>query len=259
VALRAIARNKTRSLLTALGIIVGIAAVIAVVSIGQGASTMMVNEINNMGSNLIMVFPASRNMGGVRSGSGGFQTLTADDGIAITKDISHYVKAVSPMVRTSGQIIYQEKNWATQVQGVSVDYPTVRNWNIGQGIFFSDTEQRIGSRVCILGTTVVENLFGDGDPIGKVIRIKNMPFKVLGVMEHKGSNAMGQDQDDVILAPYTTVKRVLQKSKFNNVNMLNVSLYSLDDMDAAKKEIEALIREYPKYAKDIIAVVDEYD
>jgi len=246
VALRAIARNKTRSLLTALGIIVGIAAVIAVVSIGQGASTMMVNEINNMGSNLIMVFPASRNMGGVRSGSGGFQTLTADDGIAITKDISHYVKAVSPMVRTSGQIIYQEKNWATQVQGVSVDYPTVRNWNIGQGIFFSDTEQRIGSRVCILGTTVVENLFGDGDPIGKVIRIKNMPFKVLGVMEHKGSNAMGQDQDDVILAPYTTVKRVLQKSKFNNVNMLNVSLYSLDDMDAAKKEIEALIKQRHK-------------
>ncbi|MBQ7188733.1 MAG: ABC transporter permease [Kiritimatiellae bacterium] len=250
VALRAIWRNKTRSLLTALGIIVGIAAVIAVVSIGQGASTMMVNQINSMGNNMIMIFPASRNTGGVRTGSGGAQTLTAEDGDAIAEDISYYVRCVSPIVRANGQVIYQENNWATQIQGVSVDFPEVRNWNVAKGVFFDKGEQRQGSRVCVIGQTVSDNLFGENDPIGKVIRIKNMPFKVLGVMEKKGSNNFGQDQDDLIIAPYTTVKRVLQNSIFNNVNMLNVSLYSLDDTEAAKKDISALLRQRHKLGRN---------
>ncbi|HNX35813.1 MAG TPA: ABC transporter permease [Kiritimatiellia bacterium] len=246
VALRAIFRNKTRSLLTALGIIVGIAAVIAVVAIGQGATTMMMREINSIGNNLIMVFPGSRNQGGVHAGSGASQTLTAEDGEVIAHDLVHLVKAVSPMVRTGSQVIYQENNWSTQIQGVSIDYPDVRSWGVENGVFFTTADQRSATRVCVIGSTVADNLFPDEDPVGKTIRIRNMPFRVLGVMVRKGSNTMGTDQDDVILAPYTTVKRVLQNSIFNNVNMLMISLYSLDDIPAAKDEIGALLRQRHK-------------
>jgi putative ABC transport system permease protein len=247
VALRAIARNKTRSLLTTLGIIVGIAAVIAVVAIGQGATTMMMKEIGSIGNNLIMVFPGSRNQGGVHAGSGASQTLTAEDGEVIAHDLSHLVRAVSPMVRTGSQVIYQENNWSTQIQGVSVEFPEVRGWEVVNGAFFSAADQRGGSRVCVLGQTVADTLFpGGADPVGKSIRIRNMPFRVLGVMARKGSNSMGHDQDDVVIAPYTTVKRVLQNSVFNNVTMLLVSLYSLDDIPVAKAEVTALLRQRHK-------------
>ncbi|MDD3544597.1 MAG: ABC transporter permease [Kiritimatiellae bacterium] len=246
VALRALARNKTRSLLTALGIIVGIAAVIAVVAIGQGATTMMMNEINGIGNNLIMVFPGSRTQGGVHAGSGASQTLTAEDGEAIARDLPHLVNAVSPMVRTGSQIIYQQNNWFTQIQGVSIDYPNVRGWEVAEGVFFTAADQRAGARVCVVGQSVVDNLIPEGNPVGKSIRIRNMPFRVLGVMSRKGSNSMGQDQDDVILAPFTTVKRVLQNSIFNNVQMLFVSLHTLDDMAVAKAELSALLRQRHK-------------
>ena len=246
VALRAIARNKTRSLLTALGIIVGIAAVIAVVAIGQGAQTMMMNQINSMGSNLVMVFPGSRSQGGVHGGAGSVQTLTAEDGEAIAHDLSHLVRAVTPMVRSGGQVIYQENNWSTQIQGVSVDYPEVRNWDMASGAFFTVADQRAGSRVCVIGQTVADNLFLSDDPVGKSLRIRNMPFRVLGVMARKGSNTMGSDQDDTIIAPYTTVRRVLYNSIFNNVNMLLVSLHSLGDLPAAKDEISKLLRQRHK-------------
>jgi putative ABC transport system permease protein len=248
VALRAIARNKTRSLLTALGIIVGIAAVIAVVSIGQGAQTMMMTQISSMGNNLIMVFPGSRSQGGVHGGSGSAQTLTAEDGQAIAQDLSHLVRAVTPMVRSGGQVIYQENNWSTQIQGVSVDYPEVRNWDMASGVFFTTADQRAGARVCVIGQTVADNLFVGDDPVGKSLRIRNMPFRVLGVMARKGSNTMGSDQDDTIIAPYTTVRRVLYNSIFNNVSMLLVSLHSLDDIPAAKEEIGKLLRQRHKLA-----------
>ncbi|NTV11645.1 MAG: FtsX-like permease family protein [Zoogloea sp.] len=250
VALRAICRNKTRSLLTALGIIVGIAAVIAVVAIGQGASTMMMTQINSIGNNLIMIFPGSRNQGGVHSGSGGSQTLTAEDGLAIAGELAHVVRAVSPLVRSGGQAIYQENNWGTQIQGVSIDFPEVRNWDTESGVFFNAADQRAGSRVCVLGRTVADSLFPSEDPVGKSIRIKNMPFRVLGVMARKGSNSMGQDQDDVIIAPFTTVKRVLQNTVFNNVNMLLVSLYDLKDIPAAKEEVGALLRQRHKLSRN---------
>ena len=248
VALRAIARNKTRSLLTALGIIVGIAAVIAVVSIGQGAQTMMMTQISSMGNNLIMVFPGSRTQGGVHGGSGSAQTLTAEDGQAIALDLAHLVRAVTPRVRSGGQVIYQENNWSTQIQGVSVDYPEVRNWDMASGVFFTTADQRAGARVCVIGQTVADNLFVGDDPVGKSLRIRNMPFRVLGVMARKGSNTMGSDQDDTIIAPYTTVRRVLYNSIFNNVNMLLVSLHSLDDIPAAKEEIGKLLRQRHKLA-----------
>jgi len=259
VALRAIARNKTRSLLTALGIIVGIAAVIAVVAIGQGASSMMMREINSIGNNLIMVFPGSQKQGGVHNGWGNSQTLTAEDGEAIARELPYLVQAVSPLVRTGAQAIYQENNWYTQIQGVNIDFPEVRNWEIDSGVFFSHAEQKSGTRVCILGRTVANNLFPDDDPIGKSVRIRNIPFRVLGVMKSKGSNSMGNDQDDTILAPYTTVKRVLQNSIFNNVNMLLVSLYSLNDIPATKDEIGKLLRQrhkIPGNADDDFSTLD---
>ncbi|MBQ6472329.1 MAG: ABC transporter permease [Victivallales bacterium] len=242
VALRAIWRNKVRSALTALGIIVGIAAVIAVIAIGQGASTQMQNSISGMGHNLVMVFPGSLSSGGARLGAGMSTTLTADDGARIAQELSHYVLAVSPMVNASAQVMYMSSNWATSVNGVGPDFTVVRKWDVGEGSFFTETDVKSGRRVVVIGQTVATNLFGTESPLGKTIRVRNMPFKVLGVMARKGSNAMGHDQDDLLIMPYTTVRRVLQNSIFNNVNMLMVSLRSLDDLKAAKAEIKSLLR-----------------
>ncbi|MEI7900907.1 MAG: ABC transporter permease, partial [bacterium] len=230
--------------------IVGIAAVIAVVAIGQGASAMMLSQINSMGNNLIMVFPGSRSQGGVHSGSGGSQTLTSEDGEAVARDLPHLVRAVTPMVRSGSQVIYQDNNWSTQIQGVSIEFLEVRNWEMESGSFFTAADQRAGSRVCVIGRTVADNLFPDDDPTGASIRIRNMPFRVLGVLARKGSNSMGSDQDDTIIAPYTTVRRVLQNSVFNNVNMLLISLYSLNDIPAAKEEVSSLLRQRHKLSRN---------
>jgi putative ABC transport system permease protein len=149
-------------------------------------------------------------------------------------------------VRSGGQAIYQENNWSTQIQGVSVDFLDVRNWEMASGTFFTAADQRAGSRVCIIGQTVSDNLFPGEDPTGKSLRIRNMPFRVLGVLARKGSNSMGSDQDDIIIAPFTTVRRVLQNTIFNSVNMLLVSLYSLDDIPVTKDEIGKLLRQRHK-------------
>ena len=235
VALLAIARNKTRSLLTCLGIIVGIAAVIAVLAIGKGASTMMVKEISSMGNNLVMVFPDRGRRDAVSSGMGQGQTMTADDAKAIKRELSHLVSSVSPTVNVTCQMIYQGKNWQSRVTGVSTDMPDIRNWAVDEGRFFSEEEERTYQRVCVIGTTVKANLFGEDDPLGRTIRIKDMPFKVVGVLESKGANGWGQDQDDTVMAPYTTVGRVLQRSTFKSINMMNLSLYSMDDLEEAKR------------------------
>ena len=248
VALLAIVRNKTRSLLTCLGIIVGIAAVIAVLAIGKGASTMMVQEISSMGNNLIMVFPERRNRNAVSTGMGQGQTMTAKDARAIKRELSHLVAAVSPTVNVTCQMIYQGKNWQSRVSGVSTDMPDIRNWGVSEGRFFSEEEERMYQRVCVIGNTVKENLFGDEDPIGKTFRIKGMPFKVVGILATKGANGWGQDQDDTVMAPYTTVGRVLQRSTFKSINMMNLSLYSMDDLDEAKREITALLRQRHRLA-----------
>ena len=243
VAVRAIFRNKTRSLLTCLGIIVGIAAVIAVMAIGQGAQTMMVKEISSMGNNLMMVFPEGRNQGPVSGGMGQGQTMTAEDAEAVKRELSHLIQGVSPQVRTGVQMMYSSKNWAGNVQGVSPDILLISNWVVNEGRFFTDEEVERSSRVCVVGTTVRKNLFEDDDPIGKTIRLKNITFKVIGVLGSKGANNWGQDQDDVIMAPYTSVQRYLQCSKFNNINMMNLSLISMDDLDEAKREVRALLRQ----------------
>jgi putative ABC transport system permease protein len=245
VSLKALYRNKTRSFLTALGIIMGIAAVIVVVAMGQGATVMVKTQISNMGSNLVMVFPGSQKAGGFRGGMGTQQTLTADDGAAILKECSQ-VEAMSPMVMSGGQVIYHENNWRTMIQGVSVSYPNVRNWPIESGDFFTDSDIKSGNRVCLVGKTVVTQIFADEDPVGKTIRIRNMPFRVIGVLSGKGSTAWGQDQDDTILAPWTTVRRVLQNSPFNNVNQILISLKSMDSLSQARAEIVGILRQRHK-------------
>ena len=253
VAVLAILRNKTRALLTCLGIIVGIAAVIAVLAIGKGASTMMLNEISSMGNNLMMVFPDWNRRGQVRSGMGAGQTMTADDAEAIRHELSHLIKYVSPAVNVSSQLIYQNKNWSCRVSGVSCDMPEIRNWQIGEGRFFTEDEERNYARVCVIGTTVQTNLFDDEDPIGRTIRIGAMPFKVVGVLRSKGANGWGQDQDDTVMAPYTTVGRVLTRSKFRSINMMNLSLINMDELEEAKREVTARLRQrhkLPDYQDD---------
>ena len=250
VALRAIWRNKVRSLLTALGIIVGIAAVIAVIAIGNGASSQMKNSISSMGNNLVMIFPGSMRSGGMHMGAGASNTLTAEDGEQLENDYPELVAAQTPMVRASAQVIYGENNWSTQVSGVGTGFPLVRGWNVGSGTFFTEEDVHAGKRVVILGQTVVDNLFPGTDPIGKTMRVKNMSFKVIGVMEKKGSNSMGQDQDDLLIMPYTTVRRTLQNSVFNNVNQLLVSLHDMGDLEEAKTEFTALLRQRHRLKAD---------
>jgi putative ABC transport system permease protein len=242
IALRALARNKGRSLLTALGIIIGIAAVIAVVAVGQGASTNMKAQISSMGNNLLMIFPGSQNAGGFRGGSGTQQTLKVEDGEAILQEC-RFVTAMTPVIRTGVQCIFRENDWATQIQGVNTQYPEIRSWEIVSGDFFTEADIKSATRVCVLGKTVAAQLFQSEDPVGETIRIRNMPFRVIGVMAAKGTSAFGQDQDDTIIAPWTTVRRVLDKSKFNNVNQLLCSLTSMDNLTLARNDVSAILRQ----------------
>ena len=243
VSLRALTRNKVRSLLTALGIIVGIAAVIAMVGVGKGATIMIQKEVASMGDNLLIVMPGSfSGPGSSRGGAGSIKTLTNEDGEAILREVS-YCRTMTPMVRAGGQVIFRDKNWSTGLQGVNTSYLEVRNWAMDEGEFFTDADVRVATRVCVLGRTVARELFGDEDPVGKVIRIKNMPFRVLGVLTVKGTASFGQDQDDTIVIPYTTVRAVLQNSTFNNVDTLMVNLTSQEAMEPAQDEIDAILRQ----------------
>lgn len=248
VAVMAIFRNKTRSLLTCLGIIFGIAAVIAVLAIGKGASAMMVAEISQMGNNLVMVFPEQHKAGSVHQGLGGGQTLTAADVVAVKKELSHLVEFASPQINVGCQLMHQNKNWSTRVQGVSVDFPDIKNWTIRYGRYFSEQEEIRAARVCVIGTTVATSLFGDEDAVGGTMRINNMAFKVVGVLNSKGANNWGDDQDDTVMVPYTTVARVLQGSTFKAINMMNISLYDMNELEEAKSEITALLRQRHKLA-----------
>ena len=249
VSVLAIMRNKMRSFLTCIGIIVGIAAVISVLAIGKGASTMMVKEISSMGNNLVMIWPERNRRGEVRTGMGSGQTMTADDAEAIKRELGHLVSSVSPTINVSCQLIRDNRNWNGRVSGVSYDFPEIRNWDVSSGRFFEEHEQRSCARVCVLGNTVKVNLYGDDeDPVGTILRIGAMPFRVIGVLASKGATGWGQDQDDIVMTPYTTAGRVLQRSRFRAINMMNVSLISMDDLDEAKREITALLRQRHKLA-----------
>ena len=248
VAMRALFRNKVRSFLTALGIIVGIAAVIAVVAIGEGASISMKAQISSMGDNIIIVFPGSANTGGVRLGAGGQQTLMLEDGEAMRRDYPELIKTFTPLLRSGGQAIFQQNNWSTQVQGVTTEFFPLRKWDIAAGAAFTDADLRSATRVCVVGQTVVDNLFDGQNPVGETFRIRNIPFRVLGVLSRKGTNSMGMDQDDIIIAPFTTVKRNLKSGAFNNVDQLLFSLYSLDQIPEAKRQLTALLRQRHRLA-----------
>ncbi|MDQ6801807.1 MAG: ABC transporter permease [Acidobacteriota bacterium] len=239
VGLKAISRNKLRSFLTMLGMMIGVGCVIVVVAIGNGASQSIQSTINSLGTNFIMVFPGATTASGARLFTGN-STLTADDGEALKNDAPD-VSYVSPQVRTSAQIVAGELNWGTSINGVSTDFPNIRVWNVAQGDFFTDADIKSAAKVAVLGATVAENLFPTGDAVGQIIRIKNVPFKVVGVLERKGGNMMGQDQDDTVLAPYTTImKRLSGKTR---IDMLYVSARSAESVQAAQTEIDSILRQ----------------
>lgn len=209
IAIRAIIRNKLRAFLTMLGIIIGVASVIAMTAIGEGSKKSISDQLGNMGSNMITIRPSSNTnvSGGARIGSSGLQTLKLPDVVAITQNATDVV-AVSPAVSSNGQSISGAQNWPTQMQGVYPSYLTIREWPLSDGVSFTDEDVRSSNKVCLLGQTVVTNLFPNGDnPIGQTIRFNKIPIKVIGILSSKGENTFGQDQDDVILAPFNTVQR----------------------------------------------------
>ena len=238
-AFRALQRNKMRSFLTMLGIIIGVGAVIAMLAIGQGAEYSVKEQIASLGTNVLMVYPGAQQQAGVRSAAGGATTLTEDDALAISKECPA-VQYISPGSMAGGQIIAGNLNWSSGISGVGTDYLEIRQWPIEYGEFFTDQDVKAAAKVCILGKTVADNLFPESSPVDQTVRIRSVPFKVVGVLTKKGQNAMGQDQDDVILAPYTTVIRRL--SHWPNLRFILVSATSLKDISAAQKQISDLLR-----------------
>ena len=218
IALRAIAANKMRSFLTALGIIIGIAAVITMLAIGQGSKASIKANIAEMGSNMIMISPGADMRGGVRQDASSMETLKQADYQSIKEDCN-YINAISPTVNSSGQWIYGNNNTQSSIYGVNQDYLSIRQLKVADGEMFTDTDIKAAAKVCILGQTVVDYLFPDGsDPIGKVVRFNSIPFRVVGVLQKKGYNSMGMDQDDLVLAPYTTVmKRILAQTYLGGI------------------------------------------
>lgn len=218
IAIRAIAANKIRSFLTALGIIIGIAAVITMLAIGQGSKASIKANIAEMGSNMIMISPGADMRGGVRQDASSMETLKQADYQSI-KDECNYISAISPTVNSSGQWIYGNNNTQSSIYGVNQDYLSIRQLKVADGEMFTDTDIKAASKVCILGQTVVDYLFPDGsDPIGKVVRFNSIPFRVIGVLKKKGYNSMGMDQDDLVLAPYTTVmKRIMAQTYLGGI------------------------------------------
>jgi putative ABC transport system permease protein len=239
VGLKAIFRNKLRSFLTMLGIVIGVGCVIVVVAIGNGATKSIQDTINSLGTNFIMIFPGTATQGGARTFTGQ-SNLTIEDADAI-KNEAPAVAYVSPNLRTSAQVVAGELNWGTSVYGVGIDWPFVRSWNVSEGSFFTDADVRASAKVAVLGATVSENLFPQGGAIGQIVRIKNVPFKVIGILDRKGGSTMGQDQDDQIIAPYTTVmKRIMGTQK---LGMLYASARSPEEVQEAQNQIDALLRQ----------------
>ena len=245
VAFRALVRNKMRAALTMLGIIIGVSAVIAMVSIGQGASASVQAQIESIGTNLLFVSAGAQNVGGVRSGTGdtGTQTLTVDDLQAIKREVPS-VSMVTPSVNARSQMVAGNMNWNTAVTGVSEEYPGIRKWPVGSGSFFTDADVRTAARVIVIGQTLAQNLFPGTDPVGQDIRVMNLPFRVVGVMSPKGQDAQGRDQDDVAFAPYTTVqKKILGRDR---VQIAYVSAISQDATYTAQSQITDLLRQRHK-------------
>ncbi len=239
--MKALQRNKLRALLTMLGIIIGVASVITMMSIGEGSKQSISASLSSMGSNMITIMPYSNEPGGARMMGSNIKVLTIKDVDAIQKD-APAVARISPLASSSGQSIHGAANWPTSIQGVSPDYLEIRKLSVKEGILFSNQDVRTSAKVCLLGKTVVDNLFPNGeDPIGQIIRFGKIPFQVIGVLNAKGQSNFGQDQDDIIIAPYTTIqKRVLSSIYFNSIY---ASATSEDASDDAVSQVSAILRD----------------
>ena len=243
VALRALRRNKMRSILTALGIIIGVGAVIAMVSIGNGAKSQVEAQVASLGENVITVFPGSFTSGAMRGGWGTVSTLSLDDSDAIQREVAN-VLGVSPEVRDRAQVLANGLNWNTQIMGESPDYASIRSWQMDEGAMYTDQDVRSVAKVAVLGKTVVDQLFPDGDPLGQTIRIRDIPFKVVGVLASKGFNLFGQDQDDTVVIPYTShLKRV---SRHPNIGSILVQAASAKAIDKVEQDITDLLMQRRK-------------
>jgi putative ABC transport system permease protein len=245
LSLRQLRKNKLRSLLTILGVVIGIAAVTVMVSIGQGGQALIQNEFRNLGSNVLVVFPRWReSAGGVREGR--YQTLTPEDCKAIAEECPA-VRAASAVVGAGGQVVGGNANWKpNDMSGVGPDFLIIRNWKVALGEFFTERDVAAANKVCVVGETIRRKLFPGEDPIGQQVRIKNIPFTVIGVLEPKGTDLGGRDQDDVLLLPYTTARKRLQGSQFSNIDYIILSARSEGESDQAEKEVRALLAERHK-------------
>jgi putative ABC transport system permease protein len=243
IALRALARNKLRSFLTMLGIIIGVGAVIAMVAIGEGAKKKVQEQIASLGTNLLVVLPGTVTLGGARTGSGGRQTLVASDAKAIMDEIP-VVSGASPVVRQVQQVIAGDQNWSTPVQGVAPEFQQIREWQVQEGRFISQADIESTAKVALIGQTVAYNLFGDSDPIGAIIRIKKIPFHVIGILGAKGQTGNGTDQDDVIMVPYTTMMKLVMGVTY--IQQIIVAAVSADTTQEANNQIASLLRQRHK-------------
>ena len=250
--MRSLLSNRTRSILTMLGIIIGVGAVITMVAIGNGASSQMQGLMEGFGSNLLIVLPAPPNTTGARSAAGSGANLTLNDSEAIA-DECFSVLRTAPEVNGSAQVIYGNNNWNTSITGCTTDILPVRTWEIGSGVFFTDSEIRSGAKVCVIGQTVATELFGYTDPVDSTIRIRNIPFRICGVMKAKGANSFGVDQDDFVLVPITTAQRRLFRfgARVDNVRRINVQAKSRELLDSAKDEVIAILRQRHKLSDGV--------
>jgi putative ABC transport system permease protein len=240
IAWEAIVRNRARSLLTMLGMIIGVAAVVITISIGVGARAAVSAQITGLGSNLVIVIPGSVNLNGVRTGTGAASTLTPDDGLAIAKLPA--VAAVSPLVGMHTQVVAGNNNWYTGVVGVAPTFTYIREWHMASGSFFTDADDAASAKACVLGQTVIQNLFPDGEsPLGKVVLVRNVPFTVIGTLARRGQSATGQDQDDTILIPYTASMQRLTGTTF--VSVIMVSASDQPSIPIVQNEIVGLLRQ----------------
>ncbi len=244
IAMNALMRNKFRAFLTMLGIIIGVASVIAMLAIGQGSKQSIKDQISTMGSNMIFVMPGSEQRGGVMMGNSNAQNMKMSDVDALKANVTNIV-AISPELRTSGQAVFVNSNWPTTIYGGNDQYLSIKSLKLESGRTFTETEIKTMAKVCIVGQTVVENLFGKGvDPIGQNIRFKNIPFRIIGVLTDKGENSMGQDQDDLMIAPYSTVQRRLLAIDY--IQSIQMSAVSEEKSDDAIVEITAVMRKQHK-------------
>jgi len=245
VALSALGRNKMRAALTMLGIIIGVGAVIAMVGVGQGASASIQQQIASLGNNMLFVWSGSQNQGGMRGGSGTVATLVADDVDAIERECPA-VKEASPGVQAGGQLVFGNQNWSPsgRIVGANEKFPSIRAWPVASGEFFSDGDVRTAARVCVLGKTVADNLFEGADPVGQTIRVRNLPFRVLGILSAKGQSSFGQDQDDTVIVPYTTVMKKLLS--ITHISYAMVSAVSPAATFLAQQQITDLLRQRHK-------------